>query len=194
VRGRPKAGLTTENGAAPAGRRVHIVQGAFEVTRDPQVVLTTLLGSCVAACVHDPVAEIGGMNHFLLPDAEGAGDSADVRYGVHSMELLINGILQLGGRRERLRVWLFGGAKLFDRLVDIGAKNAAFAEQFVRREELIPMGGSLGGLKARRIQFWPVAGRPRQLLLKQAEPGLTAPPVLDSRPPRVQPGSAVELF
>ena len=113
-----------------------------------------------------------------------------MRYGVHAMELLINGILKLGGRRERLHVWLFGGAKLFDRLTDIGANNADFAESFVRREELILMGGSLRGTKARRIQFWPAAGRARQLLLSKADPSVLAP--VFAKP--ADAGSDVELF
>ena len=141
--------VTTSDGADLGSRRVHIVQGEYDVTRDPSVILTTLLGSCVAACISDPVAGVGGMNHFLLPESEGAGASAHMRYGVHSMELLINGLLKLGARRDRMQVWLFGGAKLFDRLTDIGSKNAEFAEAFVKREELTPMGGSLRGLTFR---------------------------------------------
>ena len=188
-----RAVVSTSDGAEPGSRRLHIVQGEYEVSRDPSVILTTLLGSCVAACIHDPVAGVGGMNHFLLPDAEGC-DSEHMRYGVNSMELLINGILKLGGRRDRLHVWLFGGAKLFDRLTDIGSQNAAFAEEFIRREELIPMGGSLRGLKARRIQFWPVAGRARQLLLNKIDPAVVAPVAPVSAKPAIDAGSDVELF
>jgi chemotaxis protein CheD len=186
--------VTTSDGADAGSRRVHIVQGEYDVSRDPQVILTTLLGSCVAACVHDPVAGVGGMNHFLLPESEGGGASDHMRYGVHSMELLINGVLKLGARRDRLHVWLFGGAKLFDRLTDIGAKNAEFAEAFIKREELIPMGGSLRGLKARRIQFWPVAGRVRQLLLNKADPSVVNPPAPALVLPPPDAGSDVELF
>ncbi len=186
--------VTTSDGADAGSRRVHIVQGEYDVSRDPQVILTTLLGSCVAACVHDPVAGVGGMNHFLLPESEGGGASDHMRYGVHSMELLINGLLKLGARRDRLHVWLFGGAKLFDRLTDIGAKNAEFAEAFIKREELIPMGGSLRGLKARRIQFWPVAGRVRQLLLNKADPSVVNPPAPALVLPPPDAGSDVELF
>jgi chemotaxis protein CheD len=134
------------------------------------------------------------MNHFLLPDAEGAGSSDDVRYGVHAMELLINGILKLGGRRDRLHAWLFGGAKLFDRLTDIGSMNADFAERFIKCEELIPMGGSLRGSKARRVQFWPVAGRARQLQLSNADPIVLAPPLVKPGPALADCGSDVELF
>ena len=73
------------------GKRVHVIQGEYQVTTDPDVVLSTILGSCVAACLRDPVAGVGGMNHFLLPgDGGQSGGGESARYGVHLMELLIN--------------------------------------------------------------------------------------------------------
>ena len=75
--------------AALSERRVHVGQGEQCVSGDPEVVLSTLLGSCVAACIRDPVLKIGGMNHFLLPDGN-VGDGAPARYGSYAMELLIN--------------------------------------------------------------------------------------------------------
>ncbi len=102
-------------------QKVHIIQGQYYVSDDPNVVLMTLLGSCVAACIHDPVARVGGMNHFLLP---GAGRNTNTReaerYGVHLMELLLNGLLQYGARKDRLQAKLFGGARTIERLSDIG--------------------------------------------------------------------------
>ena len=176
--------------AAPE-RRVHVVQGEYQVSRAPDVVLTTILGSCVAACLCDPVAQVGGMNHFLLPDGAEGMKSDELRYGVHSMELLINGMLQSGARRDRLRVWLFGGARLFDRLTDVGSKNAEFAENFVRREDLDYAGGSLRGLRARRIQFWPTTGRVRQMSLAAT----SVPPVVAAPAKITLPASSdVELF
>lgn len=81
-----------------AGRRVHVIQGEFKVVNDPDIVLSTILGSCVAACMRDPAAGVGGMNHFLLPgSATSPSSGADAtRYGVHLMELLINGLLKQG--------------------------------------------------------------------------------------------------
>jgi hypothetical protein len=76
--------------------------------------LTTVLGSCVAACLRDPVAGVGGMNHFLLPDGAGAGTDAGRRYGAYAMELLINELIKAGARRERLEAKLFGGGRMFD--------------------------------------------------------------------------------
>jgi chemotaxis protein CheD len=133
----------------------------------------TILGSCVSACVHDPVAGVGGMNHFLLPgdkdDSPVSGGPPALRYGVQSMELLLNALFRMGARRERLEVKLFGGARVVDGLSDIGLQNAAFAERFLQAEGIALRGGSLRGDQARRIQFWPVSGRVRQMAL--VEPG-----------------------
>ena len=74
--------------------KVHVTQGESHVTADPQVVMTTVLGSCIAACIRDPQAGVGGMNHFLLPEGDGRGGGGDaVRYGAYAMELLINDLL-----------------------------------------------------------------------------------------------------
>jgi chemotaxis protein CheD len=153
-------------------RRVHIIQGEYNVSDDPDVVLTTLLGSCVAACLRDPVARVGGMNHFLLPGqeaGEGAPRNAGETYGVHLMELLVNGLLRRGARRDRLEGKLFGGARTMDGLADIGARNAAFAERFLAHEGIRLAGGSLRGEQGRRIQFWPVSGRARQVFLSSMQ-------------------------
>ena len=147
-------------------RPVHVVQGEHYVTDDAEVVVTTILGSCVAACLRDPVAGVGGMNHFLLPGGDARKAASDsVRYGVHAMELLVNALLTMGARRDRLEAKLFGGARLITGLTDVGELNAAFAEDFLHREGLNHVGGSLRGDAGRRIQFWPVSGRARQVLL-----------------------------
>lgn len=147
--------------------KVHVTQGESHVSTDPNVVMTTVLGSCIAACIRDPQAGVGGMNHFLLPDAgdnRGAGGDA-VRYGAYAMELLINGLLKQGARRERLEAKIFGGGKLFDSLSDVGASNSAFAERFLRDEGIPIVSSSVGGVSARRVEFWPVTGRVRQRLV-----------------------------
>ncbi|MFO1012228.1 MAG: chemotaxis protein CheD [Caulobacteraceae bacterium] len=145
------------------GRKIHVIQGHFVVSDEDDVVLTTILGSCVAACLRDPVARVGGMNHFLLP---GDGETEGLRYGVQSMELLVNGLLRRGARRERMEAKLFGGARLIDGLTDVGSQNAAFGERFLKDEGIQYFGGSLRGDHARRIQFWPVSGRARQIRLE----------------------------
>ncbi len=150
--------------------KVHIVQGEQAVSEDPAVVLSTLLGSCVAACIRDPVAGVGGMNHFLLPgDGMRTPVETSVSHGVHAMELLLNDLLRHGARRDRLEAKLFGGANLMRGLTDVGAMNAAFAQEFLKREGIAHVGGSLGGECGRRIQFWPVSGRARQVFLAPNE-------------------------
>jgi chemotaxis protein CheD len=151
-------------------RRVHVLQGEFYVTKDVDVMLTTILGSCVAACMRDPEAQVGGMNHFLLP---GIADRSQCReaesYGVHLMELLVNDLLRFGARRERLQAKLFGGSATMHGLCDVGAMNGDFAERFLRHEGIAYAGGSLGGERGRRVQFWPVSGRARQVALRKNE-------------------------
>ena len=146
------------------GRKVNIVQGEFFVTNESSVLVTTLLGSCVAACIRDPIAGIGGINHFLLP-GDDASAASSVRAGVHLMELLVNGLMKEGARRDRLEAKLFGGARTVRGLSDIGRQNIAFAEDFIRKEGIVYLGGSLGGGRGRRIQCWPATGRVRQSLM-----------------------------
>jgi chemotaxis protein CheD len=150
--------------ATLGSRRVNIVQGEYHTTNDAEVVLTTILGSCVACCLHDPGARIGGMNHFLLPGNDTPGGYS-AEHGVHAMELLVNDMLKRGARRDRLEAKLFGGARMLSGLTDVGTLNADFAERFVRREKINVTGGSLRGDRGRRIQFWPVAGRARQMIM-----------------------------
>lgn len=148
--------------------RINIVQGEYHVSSDESLAITTLLGSCVAACLHDPLARVGGMNHFLLPGDE-ASSPLMARHGVHLMELLINGLLKMGAARHRLEAKLFGGARTMSALGDYGAVNAKFAQEFLRREGILITGGSLGGETGRRIQFWPVTGRVRQKLVRSVD-------------------------
>lgn len=149
---------------APARERTtHVVQGQYIVSDAAGEVLSTVLGSCVATCLHDPVAGVGGMNHFLVPGDEGSDDS--VKYGVNAMELLINGLLQRGALRSRLEAKLFGGARVVRGLSDVGEKNATFALEFIRSEGIRLVSHSLGGVKARRVKYWPASGRALQLLI-----------------------------
>jgi chemotaxis protein CheD len=151
--------------------RKHVVEGEFHVSDDSDLVLTTILGSCVAACLRDPVARIGGMNHFLLPGDGDRAQSRDAeRYGVHLMELLVNGLMRRGAHRGRLEAKLFGGAKTIFRSSDVGAMNARFAEHFLKIEGIANLGGSLGGPSGRRVEYWPVSGRARQTSLGEVAP------------------------
>jgi chemotaxis protein CheD len=180
----------------PVERRINIVQGEYHVDSDPNIFLSTILGSCIAACIWDGVAGIGGMNHFLLPgDGKHRQPGSDaLRYGVHAMELLVNGLLQRGAMKSRMRAKLFGGARMIKGLTDIGALNATFAEKYLGDERIALVGGSLRGEQGRRIQFWPVSGRARQVLLaNETESILNAERArLNPKPPAGT--GAVELF
>lgn len=170
--------------------RVHVVQGEYFVTDDPGAMLTTILGSCVAACVRDPVAGVGGMNHFLLPGNNG---SDGLRYGVNAMELLINGLLQKGARRDRLEAKVFGGAHVVKGLSDIGQQNAAFARRYFDDEGIPVVGESVGGPHARRVQFWPVEGRARQMFLPADEATKVDLELKRAPPPKPAPADDGEL-
>jgi chemotaxis protein CheD len=168
---------------------VTVIQGEWIVSHDPHLVMTTILGSCVAACVRDPVARLGGMNHFLLPETKETGRAFEVeRYGVHLMELLLNGLLKEGARKDRLEAKIFGGCSFMGGRYAVGARNVAFAEKFLKAEGIKTTGGSTGGEKGRRIEFWPVTGRARQIFLK------STPPIERAAPPPAPKGGDVELF
>ncbi|WEZ84428.1 chemoreceptor glutamine deamidase CheD [Rhizobium sp. 32-5/1] len=165
-----------------AVKRLHVIQGEFKVVSDPDVVLSTILGSCVSACMRDPVAGVGGMNHFLLPgSAEAMASGGDAtRYGVHLMELLINGLLKKGARRERLEAKIFGGAKTIARFSNVGEQNALFARQFLMDEGIQIVGESTGGEHGRKLEYWPLSGRARQYALTGVETQKTV--ALEQRP------------
>jgi chemotaxis protein CheD len=168
--------------------RINIVQGEYHVSTADDVSITTLLGSCVAACINDPIARVGGMNHFLLPGEDTASPLV-ARHGVHLMELLINGLLKKGAVRPRLEAKLFGGARTMRGLGDFGLANSRFAQEFLRREGIPIVGGSLGGETGRRIQFWPATGRARQKLVQASDEPLRNLPDLASGS-----GGELELF
>jgi chemotaxis protein CheD len=173
-------------------RRISIVQGENAVVAEPHVMVSTLLGSCVAACLYDPVARVGGMNHFLLgePSADhrvGAGDLQ--RYGVHAMELLINAMMARGAVRSRLQGHLYGGANIVSGLGAIGSSNAAFARRFMQTEAIPVAHADLGGTFARKVEFLPHDGRSRCIKVTERVP--ERPPVPVALPVH---GGELELF
>ena len=148
---------------------VKVMLGQHKISGRVDEMLVTTLGSCIAACIRDPVAGIGGMNHFLLPEVpENGGDSVNVaaRYGSVAMELLINQLLGAGARRNRLEAKVFGGAKVIDSTLDVGAKNAGFVLSYLRAEGITLVGQDLGGSMARRIHYFPTTGRVLRRVLR----------------------------
>jgi chemotaxis protein CheD len=121
------------------------------------VIIETILGSCVAVCLYDPVKQIGGMNHILLPGKPDMKqfDSA-ARYGVNAMEQLINRIMGVGGIRFHLIAKVFGGAHLFPSISienGIGKKNVEFVMEFLQMEKIRIVSFDIGGHDSRKILF-----------------------------------------
>lgn len=145
-----------------------ILPGEFFVSREPMIVYT-VLGSCIAACIRDPVVGVGGMNHFMLPEPkDGAGDSwgESTRYGSYAMESLINEILKRGGLKSRLEVKLFGAGKIYEGKIDVGARNAEWVLAFLKTEGMTPVKTDLGDVFPRKVYYFTDSGR---VLMKKIE-------------------------
>lgn len=138
-------------------------QGDCHISSAPDVTFSTVLGSCISACVRDKVAMVGGMNHFLLAEQSGSARDrygASARYGAFAMEQLINKVLAQGtGKKANLEIKVFGGGKINSALDDVGAKNIEFVRQFLADEGYVMASEDLGGTYARRVLFKPHSGR-----------------------------------
>ena len=147
----------------PAGlRTIKVGPGEHYVTDAAGEAISTVLGSCVAACIRDPVVRVGGLNHFMLPrSTDGAWGKAmaSLRYGNFAMERLINDILARGGQRSRLEVKLFGGARLTLDQSGIGDRNAAYVEDYLAAEGMVPQVVELRGSVARKVVYLATEGR-----------------------------------
>lgn len=153
-----------------------VLPGDFYVTRPPELI-TTLLGSCVAVCVRDPQAELGGLNHFMLPESPGPGGWLQQgRYGAFAMELLINELLKQGASRERLEVKVFGGGDMGGYRTHIGEQNVAFVRKYVAAEGLAVASWDVGGEVARKLIFHVGTGRVQvqKLAMDRSRQELTA--------------------
>lgn len=138
-------------------------QGDCLVSADAELTFATVLGSCVSACVRDRVANVGGMNHFLLAEQSASAHDrygASARYGAFAMEQLINKVLTRGtGKKANLEIKVFGGGKINGALDDIGMKNIEFVREFLANEGYALSKEDLGGGYARRVMFKPHSGR-----------------------------------
>ncbi len=174
-------------------RRITVIQGESRVSNDPRVLFTTILGSCVAACLYDPEAKVGGINHFLLaePGSEEADPQSMQRYGVYAMEMLINAMLAKGATRNRLRARLYGGATMHRSFRDIGGSNSRFARQFLRDERIALVAEDVGGTSARRVEFRAGLGFARCRIVTDTH--LAPMPVAQPVPPPANLGD-VEFF
>lgn len=152
---------------------VKLLPGEYYVTsRD--MVLTTVLGSCVSACVRDSTAGVGGMNHFMLPedaDPTSRDAVAAMRYGAYAMEMLLNELLKGGARRERLEAKVFGGGAVLTNMtmLNIGERNADFVLRYLQTEQVRIAAQDLRGSLPRRINYFPVTGRVTVRKLRQQD-------------------------
>jgi chemotaxis protein CheD len=156
---------------------VKVLPGEFFVAAE-DVVLSTVLGSCVSACIWDPKLRIGGMNHFLLPGEAGSADpmSDSGRYGVFAMEQLINELLKRGARKSSLEAKVFGGGHVMKNFttITVGTRNAEFVLRFLSTEGIRVVSQDLKDVHPRRVAFFPYTGRALCKHLKQADSALIA--------------------
>lgn len=173
-----KVGLGDATLQAVAGRRifdsssnawmVKLFPGEYFVTDKMEDVLVTVLGSCVAACIRDPIAKIAGMNHFMLASHSSGhwgGDLRSARFGNFAMEKLINELIKAGCSRDRFEVKVFGGGNVTESSNAIGSDNAAFVLRYLEAEGLRVAAQDLGGTLPRRIHYHPLTGRVVRKLL-----------------------------
>ena len=135
-----------------------VLPGEHLVTDSPQATVSTLLGSCVAACIRDKRTGFGGLNHFLLPGTE---DKQSARYGAYAMEVLINDILSRGAYRGDLEAKVFGGGEVIDTgaSLRIGQRNAEFVREYLSGESIPIMAEDVGGTRGRRVFYIPATGK-----------------------------------
>jgi chemotaxis protein CheD len=139
-----------------------ILPGEYYFT-NKDMLIVTVLGSCVSACIRDRVTGLGGMNHFMLPDSgsDGSPVSASARYGTYAMEVLINSLLKNGARRDNLEAKVFGGGAVLKGFtaMNVGERNATFVQQFLRNERIRIAAEDLNDIYPRKVYFFPRTGR-----------------------------------
>lgn len=154
---------------------VKILPGEYYVTRADEAI-TTVLGSCISACIRDPVLRVGGMNHFMLPEDNSGRDTQinapvvlSTRYGSYAMESLINDLMKLGGVRQRLEIKIFGGGRVLAAMTDIGARNIDFVREYLNIEHLRIAANDVGGDLPRKVVYFPTDGKVRVRKLRPIE-------------------------
>ena len=140
---------------------VKVLPGEYYVTTS-EMVLVTVLGSCVSACIRDREMGVGGMNHFMLADSSDAGNlSASARYGTYAMEILVNHLLKLGARRSQLEAKVFGGGRVMASLTSsqVGDRNSRFVLDYLQTESIPVRAQDLLDVYPRKVYFFPFSGR-----------------------------------
>jgi len=177
-----------------------ILPGEYYYT-PKDMLIVTVLGSCVSACIRDRVSGLGGMNHFMLPDGGGdAGSpvSASMRYGTYAMEVLINDLLKAGARRENLEAKVFGGGAVLRGFtaMNVGERNAAFVMNYLKTEKIRVLAEDLNDIWPRKVYFFPRTGKVLVKKLMQSHNDTLARRELDyASRLKVEPvGGEIDLF
>jgi chemotaxis protein CheD len=176
-----------------------ILPGEYYYT-GKDMLIVTVLGSCVSACIRDRVKGLGGMNHFMLPDGGDPGSpvSASMRYGSFAMEVLINDLLKAGARRENLEAKVFGGGAVLRGFsaMNVGERNAAFVINFLKTERIPVLAEDLNDIYPRKVYFFPRTGKVLVKKLMQTHNDTLAKRELDyaSRLKVTPVAGAVDLF
>ncbi|MFD2368300.1 chemoreceptor glutamine deamidase CheD [Pseudoduganella sp. GCM10020061] len=159
-----------------------ILPGEFYYTGQDMLIVT-VLGSCVAACIRDRVTGLGGMNHFMLPDGGDPASpvSASMRYGTFAMEVLINELLKAGARRENLEAKVFGGGAVLRGFtaMNVGERNAAFVMNYLKTEQIRVVAEDLNDIYPRKVYFFPRTGKVLVKKLMQTQNDTVAKRELD---------------
>ena len=146
---------------------VKILPGEYFVHDEDMLIMTTL-GSCIAACLWDRNAKVGGMNHFMLPD--GAGDSG--RYGSYAMELLINEMMKRGANRMSMEAKVFGGGQVISGMntMNVGERNTSFVIDYLKTERIPIVSKDVLDIYPRKVCFLPGSGKAMVKRLAPAHP------------------------
>ena len=135
----------------------------YVTTAAKPVLMMTVLGSCVSACLHDPLAGVTGMNHFMLPDESDGGMAHPdaMRYGAHAMDVLVRELVRAGASSERLQAKVFGGAAVLPNMtsLNVGDRNANFVLRYLDSQNIDLYAQDLGGVHARRVALISENGR-----------------------------------
>jgi len=149
---------------------IKLLPADWKVSSD-EVALATVLGSCVAACIYDPLVKLGGMNHFMLPD-NGGGASDSGRYGSYAMELLINEMMKKGASRMTLEAKVFGGGAVISGMnsINVGERNTAFVMDYLKTERIPVVSKDVLEIYPRKVCFFPASGKAMVKRLAPANP------------------------
>lgn len=158
---------------------IKILPGQYHVN-DCNTIITTVLGSCVSVCLYDEVHGVGGMNHYMLPGDKGSlarEGNGSARYGVYAMKLLLEHLVQLGAKRDKLSAKVFGAGRVMDGMSDVGSQNSDFALRYLNDEKIHISAVDVGDVYPRKVYFYPATG---QVFVKRIQNQTLSPELFQS--------------